>query len=455
MAERLIPNQQVAGSIPAAPAIRDRRWSRAASPTKSGLAACIALLLGACSSLPRRPVPAALIEQAQLPGLADIRSFGDTADDRLVHRFIASIERERDWLGITADGTLPPAHFLALSGGGANGAFGAGLLAGWSERGDRPEFKIVTGVSTGALIAPFAFLGPRYDADLKELYTTLTTSDLVQKRGVLSGLLGEAFEETAGLQRLLEQHVDATMLAEVAREHERGRLLILSTTHMDAERPVIWSMGRIAASGHPDAPKLFRDVMVASASIPGAFPPVLFEVEVDGERYDEMHCDGGVTSQVFLYPPAFSFADLPDPRMARRERHLYVIRNGRLRADYAAVERGTLSIAARAVATLVKTQGIGDLYRIYLGCQRDGIEFNLASIPDTFVARPAEFFDPAYMSELYATGRAAMLTGSPWQTAPPGFHPPEPAEHPDATTAPPQARALPHQRSKAIAPGSP
>ncbi|MBL8840525.1 MAG: patatin-like phospholipase family protein [Planctomycetes bacterium] len=392
------------------------------------LLALAALLLPACSALPRRPIPAEQIDHAAVPGYTDIRSFGDVADERLVHRFVASIERERAALGLAVDGALPPAHFLALSGGGANGAFGAGLLAGWSERGDRPEWKIVTGVSTGALIAPFAFLGPRYDAVLKELYTTLSTRDLVQERSVLSALLSEAFEETDGLRQLLERHVDEAMLAEVAREYARGRLLILATTHMDAERPMLWSMGRIAASGRPDACELFRDVMVASAAIPGAFPPVLIDVEADGERYDEMHCDGGVTSQVFLYPPAFSFADLSDRAMAQRERHLYVIRNAKLRPDYVAVERRTLPIAARAVATLVKTQGVGDLYRIFLGCERDQIDFNLASIPESFVAKPAEFFDPAYMSALYEVGRAWACDGAPWQKSPPGFHPPAPAE---------------------------
>ena len=150
---------------------------------------------------------------------------------------------------------------------------------------------------------------------------------------MLSALLSEAFEETDGLQQLLERHVDDALLEEVAREYARGRLLILATTHMDAERPMLWSMGRIAASGRPDASQLFRDVMVASAAIPGAFGPVLLEVEADGERYDEMHCDGGVTSQVFPYPPASSFADLPDPAMAQRERYLYVIRNAKLRRE--------------------------------------------------------------------------------------------------------------------------
>lgn len=403
---------------------RLRPLARAMRP----LVALAALLLPACSALPRRPIPAEQIDRAEIPGYADVRSFGDVADELLVHRFVASIEREREALGLAVDGALPPARFLALSGGGANGAFGAGLLAGWSERGDRPDFKIVTGVSTGALIAPFAFLGPRYDAVLKELYTTLSTRDLVQERGVLSALLSEAFEETDGLRQLLERHVDAAMLAEVAREFARGRLLILATTHMDAERPMLWSMGRIAASGRPDACELFRDVMVASAAIPGAFPPVLIDVEADGERYDEMHCDGGVTSQVFLYPPAFSFADLPDRAMAQRERHLYVIRNAKLRPDYVAVERRTLPIAARAVATLVKTQGVGDLYRIYLGCERDQIDFNLASIPESFVAQPAEFFDPAYMSALYEVGRAWSRDGAPWQKSPPGFHPPAPVD---------------------------
>lgn len=379
----------------------------------------------ACSALPRHATPAEQVEGSRIPGMRGVRFWGDQADDHLVKRFMESIERERAAAGLAPGAELPESDYLAISGGGQDGAFGAGLLCGWSVRGSRPSFKVVTGISTGALIAPFAFVGPDYDYVLRDVYTTISTRDIEKERTIIGGLTSDAMADVQPLRNLIARYVDAEFLRRVAEEHRKGRLLLLGTTNMDAQRPVMWAMGTLAASEHPDSLQLFRDIMLASASIPGVFPPVIVEVEApNGQRYDEMHCDGGVSTQVFFYPAAFSFRDLPEPEVAGRERHLYVIRNAKLTPTYEAIDRKILPITARAIATLIKTQGVGDLYRIYLGAQRDGLDFNLASIPQQFDAQSSEAFDPDYMKPLFQLGFDLAAKGSPWAKAPPGFEPP-------------------------------
>jgi predicted acylesterase/phospholipase RssA len=183
----------------------------------------------------------------------------------------------------------------------------------------------------------------------------------------------------------------------------------------------IWNMTRIAASQHPRALDLFHSLMIASAAIPGAFPPVMIDVEVGGRRYQEMHVDGGAMSQVFVYPIGLDFEALAVEHDAQRTRTLYVIRNSRLDPDWAQVERRTLSIAARAISSLIHTQGVGDLYRIFLTARRDGLDFNLAYIPPTFHRPHTEDFDPEYMRPLYALGYTMAAGGYPWEKAPPEY----------------------------------
>ena len=194
--------------------------------------------------------------------------------------------------------------FLALSGGGDEGAFGAGVLCGWTAHGDRPQFKLVTGISTGALIAPFAFLGSSYDDTLRYLYTGITSKDIFRMKSLLTVLWRDAIADTKPLAKKLDQYVDEAMLAAVAAEHKKGRRLIIGTTQLDAQRLVLWNMGAIASSGDPEAIKLFRKILLTSASIPGAFPPQYIRVEAGGKRYEEMHVDGGTTAEVVLYEAA-------------------------------------------------------------------------------------------------------------------------------------------------------
>lgn len=388
------------------------------------LAAALVLPIQACSHPERQPaVPDALTTKAEVPGLPGTRYWIDSDIGPFIKDAVESRKNEDAYLARAGHkGPVPTAHYLAISGGGDNGAFGAGLLVGWTEAGDRPEFKLVTGISTGALIAPFAYLGPDYDDELKAVYTTISGKDVLQKRGILAALTDDAMADNRPLRRLVEKYVDGDMLAKIAEEHEKGRILMVATTDLDARQPVVWNMGKIAASQDPKALDLFRSVLVASAAIPGAFPPVMIDVEVDGQPYQEMHVDGGTMAQVIIYPASLDILKEAKNRgITLRKRRLYVIRNARLDADWAAVDRQTLSILRRAIASLIQTQGKGDLYQIYAIAERDGVQYNLAYIPETFNAEHKEEFDTEYMRQLFDLAYQKARTGYPWKKKPPGF----------------------------------
>jgi hypothetical protein len=387
--------------------------------------AAVLLLFQGCATPPRQPaVPEKSQNQAQIPGLENIRYRIGNPDDlaAMAREGQESVQRERAFLAASGQrGPLPPAAFLAISGGGDNGAYGAGLLNGWTAAGGRPTFKLVTGVSTGALSAPFAFLGPKYDATLKEVYTTISAKDIVEPRGVLAALTDDAMADNRPLRNLIKKYVNRELLNAIAAEYAKGRLLLVGTADLDARRGVIWNMTKLATYQDPRVLELFQTLLVASAAIPGAFPPVLIDVEVNGQPYQEMHVDGGAMAQVFVYPPSLDLKAMERKSGNQRERRVYVIRNSRLDPDWAQVERRAMSIAGRAVSSLIHTQGIGDLYKIYLTAQRDGVDFNLAYIPASFTAPHREEFDTEYMRQLYALGYDLAAKGYPWQKAPPGL----------------------------------
>jgi hypothetical protein len=333
-----------------------------------------------------------------------------------------ALQNELAWRASHGEtGPLPTASFLAISGGGDDGAFTAGLLNGWTAHGDRPEFKAVTGVSTGALIAPFAFLGPRYDEVLKAIYTNVSQKNIFRSRSLFGIIFNDALSDTTPLRELTEKYVNQGLLDQIAAEYAKGRILLVGTTDLDTLEPVLWNLTAIAATKDPRALKLFRTILVASAAIPGAFPPVMIDVDVDGRHYQEMHVDGGAMTQVFLYPPSVNIAEESAAQGVERARVAYIIRNARLDPDWANVRRRTLPIAGRAITSLMQTQGIGDLFRIFVTTQRDKVDFNLAYIPSSFTEpRPAPF-DPGYMRALYQKGFDLAAGGYPWAKSPPGF----------------------------------
>jgi len=386
----------------------------------------VAVLLTRCSSLERgAPMPRTLADNATVLGIPNARFWPDTQGEALIREAMQALERERAAAGI-ANGTtrgLPPAYFLAISGGGDDGAFGAGLLCGWSDSGAMPSFKLVTGISTGAMIAPFAFLGRSYSDRLRAMYTSITPADILKERGLFGAIFGEALADTTPLFRLISRYADQQMLADIAREYAKGRLLLIGTTSLDQQRPIIWNIGAIAASGHPDSLELVRKILLASAAVPGAFPPVMIDVEVGGRRYEEMNVDGGAVVQTFLYPPSVGLrVDLRSPEYAR-ERHAYIIRNGRLDPDWASVDRSFMTIVGRAISTMIHYSGYNDILRIYNTTKRDGVDYNLAYIETDFPEIKHEQFDPGYLRALFAYGYDKGKQGSVWHKAPPLLQP--------------------------------
>ena len=379
--------------------------------------------LAGCATVPDRvAVPALLSADATVPGLADVRVWGDA------HFSHALLQAELPRLkakyqareAAQPKGAQPPvSNLLALSGGADDGAFGAGLLVGWSEQGSRPEFDLVTGISAGALIAPFAFLGRDHDRELAGLFTSYS-ADQIYQANILSGLFGgNALADSAPLARLIEHYVDVRFLRAVAAERAKGRFLLVGTTNLDAQRPVYWDMGKIAQSDDARALDLFRRVLLASASIPGVFPPVLVEVQAGGHLYQEMHVDGGTTREVFFTIADFRFNEIDKAIGRKLQRRLWIIRNGKIEPEYRAMPEATLAIAQRSLETLTKSRGIGDLVRMYARAKADQIDYNLAAIPADFDAPHPKPFDRAYMQALYARGLTMGRVGYPWAKAPP------------------------------------
>lgn len=373
-----------------------------------------------CASLPKRnPVPKVQSEIAQIPGIPKARFWGDALPSDIDKR-LAELKAQR--LANNPEALGRPHNYLAISGGGANGAFGAGLLVGWTEAGDRPIFDMVTGISTGALIAPFAFLGPAYDEQLKDVYTTVSTVELIKVRGFLKIITGDAAASTKPMQKLIARYYDQKMLAAIGAEYEKGRRLYVGTTNLDAERPVFWNITAIAASGDPKALELIHKILLASASIPAAFPPVYIKVEAEGQRYDEIHVDGGTTIQVFLFPADLDWRAVAEKLRVKGESRVYVIRNSYVRPRWEAVDPPRLvPIALRSISSLIRTQGVGDIFRIYVQAQNAGIDYNLAHIPRDFHERPKEEFDPEYMKKLFDLGYGMAKDGYPWEKKPPGI----------------------------------
>ena len=385
--------------------------------------ALLPLLAGGCGATrPGEAVPEALIAQAQLPGMPIVRTLGDEPNEQFAQTMVNSARQEQAYYRAHPELTLPPSvDILAISGGGEAGAYGAGLLCGWTQAGTRPSFKLVTGISTGSLIAPFAFLGPRYDQVLRDSYTRVSQKDIFRKQGSLAVLLDDGMVDSQPLRRLVEKTVGEQVLTAVAAEHAKGRRLYIGTTDLDAQRPVLWDMGAIAASKHPRALELFRDIMIASASIPGAFPPVYIPVEVQGKPYHEMHVDGGTFVQVFLWGAGFSRARAQrelGPEYLDRPARLFVIRNSRIGPAWQQVGPRVIPIGIRAISTLIQANGLNDLFRLHQLAERNQMEYYLATIPQE-LGGPPEPFDTRYMNKLFDFAFEKAQAGYPWQRTPP------------------------------------
>ncbi len=365
------------------------------------LAVVLAASLGACALAPRQDFTAADQAVAAVPGFGAVRAWGDAPARDVARALLGPL------------GRLPQGRdvdVLALSGGGAGGAFAAGLLGGWTQRGDRPVFDVVTGVSTGALIAPFAFLGPAYDGVLAKLYTGDGAGSVAEPADILAIATGNGLLDPGPLRRMVDAYATPAFMAAVADQHRLGRRLLAVTTNLDAQRPVVWDMGAIAASGRPDAPALFRDVLVASASVPAVFPPVMIRAEAGERALDEMHVDGVATAQIFLRPDVFAAA-----LEGRRHRlRLWGVVNNTLPPEFAVTARGTLPIAYRSLATVMKAQTTATVTAASEAARRLGIAFSLAYIDHAVAYDPATPFASPYMDGVFAIGDREGRDGTAW-----------------------------------------
>lgn len=364
----------------------------------------LTLLLAACASQPRVPYTAAEAASARVLDRTDLRRYADDP--------ASAFRDERPIAGTRT--------YLALSGGGADGAYGAGVLNGWSEAGTRPTFSVVSGVSTGALIAPFAFLGSRYDDTLRQLYTSGVAASLLEDPNPFNAIFGSGLFGNQRLRELVAHYIDAGFVDEVADQYARGRLLFVVTTNLDTQRTVIWNLGKIASLHTPEGVELFRNVVAASASVPAVFPPILLNASAGGAQFQEMHVDGGVMSPVLTLPESFLLRNASSKIADALQ--LYILMNNKIEPEFQVVPDKTLAIAARSSSSMLKAQTRSILYTTYAFARRNHYGFNLTYIESDRPASPAGFETP-YMRDLFQYGYDRARSGRAWDKAPPDEKP--------------------------------
>ncbi len=392
------------GSIPRDAAVHLRAFIAA-------LATSVAL--SGCVTAPRLETPPLGSRIAAPEGFAsDIRT------DSLDYNFFeAHAEQTTGAVRAASDGSI---DILALSGGGAGGAFGAGVLVGLTNAQPRPRFELVTGVSTGALIAPFAFLGPDWDGKLTEAYRGDATDGLLKSRGA-GVLFGVGVFQGEPLRRLVERFVTDELLAAIAKEAATGRMLLVATTNLDREETVIWDMGAIAArsvagpGGKDRARELFRDVLVASASAPGVFPPVMIKVSDNGKTYEEMHVDGGATTPFFIVPDiAMIMGYAPK---ALHGANVYVVINGQASSPPRATQNNTVDIAARSFTAVLNHMTRTELAQTNAFAARNGMTFRFTTIPPSVEFGGSLAFDQANMRAIFDYGMRCATRSRAWMTS--------------------------------------
>lgn len=330
------------------------------------------------------------------------------------------------WRQARRPAVLPPErNVLCLSGGGSYGAFSAGVMYGWTQTGTRPTFDVVTGVSTGALIAPFAFIGPGCDEQLKTVYTTLQNKDIfrIRKTVRLLVLATDSLADNSPLAHVIEEYMTPEVLRRVAAAHAAGRRLYVCTTELESRRPVYWDMGEIASRGTPESQELFHKILLASSAIPGFFPPVRIPVTVDGKRLDELHTDGSVSNALFFRPPFVppDCRDNPD-KTCLYGSNVYALVAGKLYADPDRVRPRALSIASSSASALIYAATRGDLLKLYTACLLTGMDYHIAAIPpDVSVPFASTDFKPDHMTGLFECGVRWATTGPGWRQTPPGL----------------------------------
>lgn len=316
-------------------------------------------------------------------------------------------------------------NVLAISGGGKFGAFSAGVLGGWTASGTRPNFDVVTGVSTGAIVAVFAFLGPKYDDTVKRFYTTVTDRDIYRKKPLPLALLSDSIASSAPLQRAIERAVTPELMADLACAHNEGRRLLIGTTNLDTKRLAVWDISAIAASDRTDKHELISKIILASTSVPGQFPPVRFDVSINGQQFTELHVDGGASSEVFvrlahLNVPIEQLQSGPRPLAGS---NIYTIVSGKVFAEPKCVSPNLFGILGGSITSLVAAMTQNDLLRIYTLSLLTGMKFQFTALRQDFPDDEGSLkFEPLMLMKLYDEGYRVGLQGGAgpdWRTQPP------------------------------------
>ncbi len=365
----------------------------------------------------RYAVPENLVGKAVVVGMPDIRYYVDKPDSfSMMRQSLADSFKEEGKSDYLVDGvkTYPA---LLIGGGVSNSAYGIGLLNGWSKEGSRPVFKIVTGYSSGSLIAVATFSGKDSEDRLADLFTSISTKDVIKQRNIFSVLFGDSVNSSSLFAKKIDDMVDEDLLVEIAKEHAKGRRLYVGTSDLDAQEFVIWDMGALASIGGPDSVKMFRKIILASCSYPVMLPPVYFQVEAGGRRYDEMHADGGVNGGIFYVYQLLEGMEYPRGFRTR----LYVLNCCYMSPHSKQVEDNLTAITSRLIETATASKMSGDTYRIYAFAKEKGWDYNLAYIPEDFEPHQKEMFDKQEMKRLFKRGHDDAAAGYKWHKAPPGL----------------------------------
>lgn len=366
----------------------------------------LTIVLAGCVAPDRTAYNSVAAATAEIEGFKDIRMYADAKWQP---------RNQSAWLPSGNSGAL---NYLVISGGGGAGSFTVGALKAWSDSRLRPQFAIVSGVSTGALIAPFAFLGEAYDPTLVELYTSGVAEELIDADFLPKALLGASLLKQKPLRRMVEKYLTNDLLVKIAIEHRKGRRLFVLTTNLDSQRAVIWNMGAIAASGEDSALQLFQDVLIASASIPGVYPSVMIRVRADGRDFEEMHSDGGSMSQILTIPEGWMSDGIRPAWSTNTKVNMYIIINNAVMPEFATPRNNTLVVMARASSTLIKAQTRSALLATQAYAKANGIRLRVASIDAIVKYETTDPFNTKYMRTIYNLGYAKMYTGSFWSDLP-------------------------------------
>lgn len=318
-----------------------------------------------------------------------------------------------------------PRNIIAFSGGGAYGAYSAGFMSGWTHTGNRPEFDVVTGISTGSLIAPFAFLGPEYDSRLGRLYTGVRASDVFRIRTWVLIPFKDSVATSLPLRNLIESQISPALMEMIAAEHRKGRRLYIGTTNLDTRRLVVWDMGAIACRPAPDSFQLFRDVLLASCSVPGMLPPVKFDLEVDGRRVTELHADGGITAQMFVPSHVFARAAAPLAEGEKAETgNFYAVVAGKLYPDAYPVKAKVLPVLGASANALIYSYCRADLSTLYGMAQAAGLRYHVTALTSGFkTLENSVDFNQVEMQKLFDEGHCQGIYGPAWMKGPPSISP--------------------------------